>query len=147
MLSNVVTAYFESRIPERIERVEADEDRSPFLRIVASESDFGDLELYDDGDEVTIVFGRFTHSHFSNYEDDLSLSEKEDRIAEDVFGVISATLDDELEFWGSHQGSGGYRGVDYANRNRDTFLFRFLRWKSKKTFYRWSGATRKYKES
>lgn len=145
MLSKVVTTFLQERIPERIEEVTLGGERTPFIRIKATESDFGDIELYDDGDEVTIVFGRFTHSHFSNYEDDLSLEEKETHIAEDVFDVLKATFDDELEFWGSHEGSGGFQGVDYVAEQDRGMLSRMFGGKNSKTFYRWSGATRKTK--
>lgn len=144
MLSEVVTSYLKERIPERIEEVSTGEERSPFIRIKATETDFGDIELYDDGDEVTIFFGRFTHSHFSNY-DDIPLDEKEAQIAEDVYDVLKSTFDDELEFWGSHQGSGGFRGVDYGSNRKQGILSRLFARGDSKTFYRWSGATRKTK--
>jgi hypothetical protein len=144
MLSKVVTSYLEERIPKRIEVVAPGEDRTPFIRIKTSESDFGDIELYDDEDEVTIYFGRFTHSHFSNY-DDIPVEEKEAQIAEDVYEVLRATLDDELEFWGSHQGSGGFQGVEYAKEQKRGILSRIFSGGSSKTFYRWSGATKQIK--
>ena len=144
MLSKVVTSYLEERIPKRIEVVAPGEARTPFIRIKTSESDFGDIELYDDEDEVTIYFGRFTHSHFSNY-DDIPVEEKEAHIAEDVYEVLRATLDDELEFWGSHQGSGGFQGVEYAKEQKHGILSRIFNGGALKTFYRWSGATRQIK--
>jgi hypothetical protein len=144
MLSKVVTIFLQERIPERIEEVTPGGERTPFIRIKAIGSDFGDIELYDDEDEVTIFFGRFTHSHFSNY-DDIPLEEKETQIAEDVFDVLKATFDDELEFWGSHKGSGGFQGVDYVAEQDRGMLSRMFGGKNSKTFYRWSGATRETK--
>ena len=146
MLSNVVSSYLLERMPERIEEVAPGEERTPFIRINAAGSDFGDIDLYDDGDEVTIYFGRFTHSHFSNY-DEISLEEKELLIAEEVYDVLKATFDDELEFWGSHQGSGGFQGVDCENEQKQGLLSRILRRRDSKTFYRWSGASRIIKKS
>ncbi len=144
MLSQVVTSYLKERIPEKIEVVEHGEGRTPFIRIKAENSEFGDIELYDDGDEVTIYFGRFTHSHFSNY-DEIPLDEKEAQIAEDVYDVLTATFEDELEFWGSHQDSGGFQGVNCAKEQSQGILSRILSRRGSKTFYRWSGATREIK--
>ena len=133
-------------MPERIEEVEPSDERTPFIRISAAGSDFGDIDLYDDGDEVTIDFGRFTHSHYSNYEE-IPLEEKESQIAKDVYEVLKATFEDELEFWGSHQGSGGFQGVDCEPTRKQGFFSGFLSRGGSKTFYRWSGATRTIKES
>ena len=146
MLSQLVTSYLKDRMPERIEEIENGEKRTPFIRINAAGSDFGDIDLYDDGDEVTIYFGRFTHSHFSNY-DEIPLEEKEHLIAEDVYEVLKATFEDKVEFWGSHQGSGGFQGVDYTSEQQQGFLARILSRRESKTFYRWSGAKRTIKES
>ena len=142
MLTKVVTEFLEKQIPERIERIEAGEEPAPFIRIRSENGEFGDIELYDDGDEVTIVFGRFTHSHYSNY-DDIPLEQKEDQIAEDVFDVITDTLNDKLEFWGSHEGSGGGQDAEWAAAKKRGLLSRILNRGSSRTYYRWSGATRK----
>lgn len=142
MLSEVVTSYLKEHIPERIEEVPPGEERLPFIRIKATVTDFGDIELYDDGDEVTVFFGRFTHSHFSNY-DEIPRDEKESLIAEDVYEVLKATLEDELEFWGSHHGSGGYQGVDYGGSRKRGILSSLFARGDTKTYFRWSGATRK----
>jgi len=144
MLSKVVTSYLKERIPERIEEIALGGKRTPFIRIKVTDSDFGAIELYDDGDEVTIFFGRFTHSHFSSY-DDIPLEEKETQIAEDVFAVLMATFDDELEFWGSHDGLGGFQGVDSGEEQDQGIVSRIFGRKNTRTFYRWSGATRKTK--
>ncbi len=144
MLANVVTDYLEKRISDKMERVEIKEGNSLFLRIVAEASDFGDIELYDDGDEVTIIFGRFTHSHYNNY-DDIPQEEKELRIAEDVFEALDATLNDRYEFWGAHEGPGGFRDVEYVNKQNQGIVSRVFGRGSLKTFYRWSGAARQIK--
>jgi len=73
----------------------------------------GDVQITDDGDEVTLVAGNFTHSHFSNY-DEIPVEKKEKMIAEDVADFLDKLLSDQVVLWGSHQGGGGWRVVDRA---------------------------------
>lgn len=140
MLSAVVTDYLEKNIPHEIEKLDPEEG-NPFLLIKAKSPDFGDIQLFDDGDEVTIWFGKFTHSHFSNY-DDISVEEKELQIAKDVYQILKQTLADELEFWVSKVG-GGFHGAQkesvYYPTNK--FLGRIFNRKPR-VYYRWSGSKR-----
>lgn len=140
-LATVVTRIFEERLPGSFECVVPSEDDQAFLRIPAAKGDFGEIDLYDDGDEVTIVFGRFTHSHYNCYED-LPPEAKEARIAEEVFAVVNDTFHDRIEFWDSHQGSGGYRPVGEGAKNLWGRLSGRFGQGSSRTFYRWSGAMR-----
>ncbi len=68
----------------------------------------GDLDIRDDGDEITIIAGKFTHGHFSSYDGRLSEDEQQKRIAEDVITFLKKVFADQIVFWGSHQGSGGW---------------------------------------
>jgi hypothetical protein len=144
MLSKVVTEYLDERLPGQFEKIAPQEGFAPFIRFKPKWPDFGDIDLHDDVEEVTIVFGRFTHSHYGNYQD-ISREEKELHIAENVFAVLKATFDDELEFFGSHEGSGGFQGVDYVEEQDRGMLSRIFGRRNSETFYRWSGATRKTK--
>ena len=76
----------------------------------AKHSDVGDVEIHDDGDEITLIAGNFTHGHFSNY-DDIPQEEKEKEIAEDVVDFLSRLFADQVVLWGSHQGGGGWRVI------------------------------------
>jgi hypothetical protein len=143
MLSKIVTEYLEARLPGIIERVEPKEGYFPFLRIRSKSPSFGDIELHSDGEEVTIFYGRFTHSHYGNYED-IPKEDKERRIAEDVFEALDDTFNDRYEFWGGHDGMGGFQDVEYADRKKQGIITRLFG-KPSRTFYRWSGATRTIK--
>jgi hypothetical protein len=143
MLSKVVTDYLDERLPGQFEKIAPREGFSPFIRFKPKWPDFGDIDLHDDGYEVTIFFGRFTHSHFGNYED-ISDEEKEQHIAEDVFEVLNDTFNDRYEFWGSHNGMGGFQGVEYADIQKQGIITRLFG-KPSKIFYRWSGAKRTIK--
>ena len=60
----------------------------------APHPEVGDLELYDDGGEVIVVIGKFTHEHFGSLEDAMVFLEK-------LFA-------DRIEFFGTGS-RGGYR--------------------------------------
>ncbi len=83
----------------------------PVARFPATSSDFGDVEVYDDIDEVRILLGNFTHIHIGCYEEHLSLAEKEETIVKDTVDFLSRLFADEIECWGRQWGGGcGPRG-------------------------------------
>jgi hypothetical protein len=67
----------------------------PAATFPAIHPEVGDLVIQDDGDELTVYVGNFTHVHFDNVDDTLAF-------LEDVFA-------DRMEFFGSHLGGGGCR--------------------------------------
>jgi hypothetical protein len=70
--------------------------------------DVGSIKIYDDKDEVTLVAGNFTHGHFTNYEENLSLEQKHKEIAEEVVSFLRDLFDDRVVLWGSHEKGGGW---------------------------------------
>src|SRR5262249_59340172 len=72
-------------------------------------AEFGEIQIYDDGDELTVVAGNFTHGHFSNYDNDLSAQQKADVITDSVVQFLEETFTDKIVFWGSHKGAGGWQ--------------------------------------
>jgi hypothetical protein len=67
----------------------------PAATFPAVHPDVGDLVIRDDGDELTIYVGNFTHVHFDSVDETLTF-------LDDVFA-------DRMEFFGSHLGGGGCR--------------------------------------
>lgn len=65
------------------------------------------IEIHDDGDELTLYLGKFTHLHISNYDDQLNEEQKAQEIVRDTVAFLSDVFDDEVVFWGSHRGGGG----------------------------------------
>jgi hypothetical protein len=63
--------------------------------IPARSQDFGDIEILDEDDELTIYFGKFTHAHFQD--------------PSAAVDCLRAVFADELEFYGSQTGVGGFR--------------------------------------
>jgi hypothetical protein len=76
-----------------------------YVRIPALHQDVGDIQIYDDDDELTVFYGNFTHCHYG------ALTAHSDQwIAEAVNDVISdltELFEDRMKLWGSHKTSGG----------------------------------------
>ena len=109
---------------------------SPKARVVfpAIHPDFGNIEIYDDGGEITIIAGNFTHGHFSNYDENLSEEDKSKKIAEDVLEFLRKVFADQIIFWGSHRGIGGWFKRGESGKFHRIGIFR----KSRSEFV-WSG--------
>jgi hypothetical protein len=67
----------------------------------------GDIQIFDDGSEVTLMAGRFTHDHFSDF-DSKSAEEAENNIVDDVVAFLDRLFADQVVLWGSHRGRGGW---------------------------------------
>jgi hypothetical protein len=52
--------------------------------------EFGDVLIYDDGDELTAYIGKFTHGHFSNFDSKLEEEAREQEIIDDVLNFLDA---------------------------------------------------------
>jgi hypothetical protein len=126
MLSEVLIPKLQRDFPGRGLRGAA--RSSPCAVFPAIHPEVGDLEIYDDGDELTVVAGRFTHGHFSNYDDGLSLEQKAEQITDAVVSFLKAVFADEVVFYGSHEAAGGWyqRGEQWD-------------WKRNEREYVWSG--------
>jgi hypothetical protein len=97
----------QERFPGRDMRLGA--PPSPCIAFPAIHPDVGDVEIYDDGDELTVVLGRFTHGHLSSYDDALSMEQKAARISDEAATFLEELFADRIVLWGSHEGTGGWR--------------------------------------
>jgi hypothetical protein len=79
----------------------------PVAVFAAAHPDVGDVEIFDDGGEVTLVAGNFTHGHFSDF-DSKSVAEAEENIVKNVIDFLDRLFADQVVLWGSHHGSGGW---------------------------------------
>jgi hypothetical protein len=59
----------------------------------------GTLAISDDGDEATVYLGRATHGHFGCYDEQLSQTQKEAKIAKDVITSLQALFADRVVVW------------------------------------------------
>jgi hypothetical protein len=67
----------------------------------------GDISIRDDGTELTVYIGNFTHLHFAYFEDDLSPEQKAHCIVEGVVQFLEDIFADRVIMWGSHRDGGG----------------------------------------
>ena len=109
MIFDILIPVLEQRFPGR--GAKRTTQPRPCITFPAIHPEVGDLQIYDDGDEVTLIAGNFTHGHFSNY-DDIAKEDKERMIAADVADFLEKLFSDQVVFWGSHKGRGGWRVVD-----------------------------------
>jgi hypothetical protein len=106
----ILTAFIdklERQLPDSRWRLEV--SKSPMVVFAAVSERFGDIEVAEEVEELVIYFGRFTHTHFSYYDDDLGEAERIDLIASNAIACLTDVFADRLEFYGISSGSGGFR--------------------------------------
>lgn len=82
----------------------------PCVTFPAKHPEVGDVQIHDEGGEITLIAGKFTHGHFSNY-DQIAVVEKEKIIAKNVVEFLDKLFLDQVVLWGSHAGGGGWRFI------------------------------------
>ena len=95
----------------------------PVVTFPAAHPDVGDLTIHDDGDEITVYLGNFTHVHFDNDDDGLGKAERSAKIIEKLMGFLDDVFADRVEFFGSHVGGGGCRMRSSQQRGVISKLF------------------------
>ena len=83
---------------------------SPIADFPEKHSDVGSVRLYDEGDEVTLVLGKFTHVHFSWDDQRLTHDQRASKIASDVLEFLDNLFADKVELYGGNFTGGGCRG-------------------------------------
>lgn len=132
MIFDYLVPKLNEHFPNRGLRVET----SPEARVIfpCVHPEVGDIEIHDDGDELTVCAGNFTHGHFSNYNEKLSKEQKAEQIAENVITFLKDVFADQIVFWGSHRGGGGWHQRSQSNKFIRTGSFA-----EAKKEYVWSG--------
>jgi hypothetical protein len=71
----------------------------PVASFPEAHPEVGDLQIYDDEDELTISVGSLTHGHFSpnNYQE--PLEKREEDVINRVMEFLDAVFKDQVEFW------------------------------------------------
>jgi hypothetical protein len=109
MISAVLIPKLQQRFPDRGLHIGA--PPSPCAVFPGGHPEVGDVQIYDDGDEVTLIAGNFTHGHFSSYDDTLSPEQKAEDISEDVASFLEDLFADRIVLWGAHDRAGGWYKV------------------------------------
>ena len=68
---------------------------------------FGDIVVEEDGEEIIVTYGRFTHSHFACYEEHVGLAQRRAHVVESVIETLKQVFNGDIVFHGSHVGGGG----------------------------------------
>jgi hypothetical protein len=90
----------------------------PVATIRCIHPDVGDVSITDDGDEITLHLGIFTHTH-------IGLGEKsQDKVADSVIALLTDLFNDNLVLWRSPtDGAGGF----YNRNDKPSAIARWLR--------------------
>lgn len=95
------------------------DSKQPFARVVCPCSELGELEIYDDGDEATIVLTKVTHCHVNPYSK-MPSSERDAWITESVLDFLTALFEDRMLVYCSSDRlqSGSHRYETPIDRSR-----------------------------
>lgn len=131
------------RIKERFPEAKATFGAPPKPSVVFPDvhPDVGDIEIYDDGSELTVVTGHFTHWHATDYHGE---PKNEQKIVDNVVSWLERLFADQIVLWGSHSSGGGWYNREVARDSNPYAANSFVqdtmaRMKEGKPLYVWSG--------
>jgi len=70
------------------------------------------VSVYDEGDELTVAVDDVTHGHFAEYEDALSVADREARVVNAVVDFLHKLFADRVAVWGRPDAAGGWYRID-----------------------------------
>lgn len=83
------------------------EPPAPVAVFPAACSEVGDVQIYDDGDEATVVIENVTHHHTNPYDPEMNSSDRARWITNEVVEFLQTLFDDRVFLWSRRQGHGG----------------------------------------
>lgn len=102
----------------------------PVATFPAIHPDVGDIVVCDDGDEVTVYLGNFTHAHFGvrSSDADGSVVDREQHIVDDVLDFLDDVFTDRIEFYrgrivGGHRPRGQQGSLSRMLFGRHAFVW------------------------
>lgn len=108
---------------------------NPIISLSSGSIEIGDLQIYDDEDEATIVITGITHGHFSVYDEKLNREEKEQIITEDVISFLVTLFSDRVVLYRTpSRDLGGWTVIEHG--------FADIEFVSGREYFVWSGAIR-----
>ena len=109
MIATLLIPQLKQKFPAKPFTVSSNDQT--IITFPAANPDVGDLEIHDDGDELTIVIGRIMHSHITCHNDQLSLAARQQNIVSDAIDFIDSIFNEKTEFYTTSSGGGiGPRG-------------------------------------
>ncbi len=109
MIRESILAELKRRYPEEPYRVG---DEGNIVAVFPAKcSEVGDVTIWDDGDEATVMIENITHGHFNPYDESLSEEERDRRVTEEVCDFLDALFRDDVLLWTSDR-AGGWARLD-----------------------------------
>jgi hypothetical protein len=68
----------------------------------------GDIAIDEDGDDLIVYLGNFTHAHLGHYDEGIRGVERATAIVANLIELLDAVFADRVVMWGSHKGGGGF---------------------------------------
>src|SRR5688572_20645563 len=62
----------------------------------SAQPNVGRVLVYDHGHEATVLIEKITHGHFNPYDDELSESERDEMVTDDVIDFLKALFSDRV---------------------------------------------------
>ena len=90
---------------------------APIATFPAASQDVGNLEIFDDGDELIVSVGTLTHGHFGFYEEGATQETKQQEVAEAVLDFVKDVFAGKYIFYSNGMG-GGWKHIDYLGYER-----------------------------
>ncbi|MBP6750176.1 MAG: hypothetical protein KA144_11090 [Xanthomonadaceae bacterium] len=109
--NDLLNAFFDKALGAKFDVPFHLSDEKKCVVFVDKSGGFGDIEIYADDGELTVFFGRFTHSHFGCYRRGATQDDAYDEAASDVIDTLRKTFSGELLFFGNAS-AGGYEPAD-----------------------------------
>ena len=105
MIGDALVPALERAFPGRGLRVTP--GGKPVAVFPAACPEVGDLMIYDDGEEATVLIENVTHHHSRPYDQGLTADALARWVAEDVVAFLTDLFADEVLLWAINKGQGG----------------------------------------
>lgn len=102
-LTEVIAPRLETRFAGRGLRVDQGSPQS--LVFPAAHAQVGDLVIYEDDGELTVIYGNFTHSHYGPFQHPPGTGLEQ--TIQDLVADLNDLFADRMVMWGSHDTTGG----------------------------------------
>ena len=137
MISEILIPKLKQHFPDRGLRIGTDSgsnDLKPCAVFPAIHPDVGTISICDDGDELTVHAGNYTHTHFSNYDDELTEEQKAEKISDEVIEFLKDLFSDKIVLYRSYGIFGGWYPREENEKKESKGIFN-----NRRKEYVWSG--------
>ncbi|WP_447970646.1 hypothetical protein [Nitrospira sp. M1] len=105
-LRDTLIERIKREFPERTFTIDEGES---LITFAPNHPDVGSIAIEEDGDELTVFIGNFTHWHAACYEGGLTEAQKAESITDEVIDFLKHLFNDEIIMWRSCLSGGLYR--------------------------------------